>query len=120
MVRSRELSNQMDSARFFDEEFLEVLGGLIFSVAELSSLPIMKHSLVVVLVVTLAALTAGAGFSVQNTPLPRPVLEVAAENTHWITTKSGVRHNKTCRWHKTSKGRACGPSEGWACKKCGG
>ena len=39
---------------------------------------------------------------------------------YWITTSSGVRHNSSCRYYMNSKGRACGPNEGRACKICGG
>lgn len=45
---------------------------------------------------------------------------VPEEKTHWLTTSSGVRHNSTCRYYRTSKGRPCGPDEGRACKICGG
>jgi hypothetical protein len=48
------------------------------------------------------------------------VQDVSAEQTHWLTLSSGVRHNSTCRWFKNSKGRMCGPDEGRACKVCGG
>ena len=44
----------------------------------------------------------------------------AAEQTHWLTISSGVRHNSKCRWFKNSKGRMCAPDEGRACKVCGG
>ena len=40
--------------------------------------------------------------------------------THWITTSSGVRHNRSCRWYRNSNGRPCTSAEGRACKKCGG
>jgi hypothetical protein len=38
----------------------------------------------------------------------------------WITTSSSKRHNPTCRYYKTSKGRACTKAEGIPCKICGG
>jgi hypothetical protein len=38
----------------------------------------------------------------------------------WLTTNSGVRHNKTCQWYTQSKGRYCIASEGRPCGKCGG
>lgn len=44
----------------------------------------------------------------------------AIEETHWLTTSSGIRHNQDCRWYKKSKGQPCGPNEGRACKVCGG
>ena len=40
--------------------------------------------------------------------------------THWITTSSGIRHNSSCRYFKSSKGRMCPSTAGRACKKCGG
>lgn len=49
-----------------------------------------------------------------------PAREMASELTHWLTTSSGVRHNKSCRYYKNSKGRMCTENEGRACKKCGG
>lgn len=50
----------------------------------------------------------------------KSIEEVSAEQTHWLTTSSGVRHNSTCRWFKNSKGRMCASDEGRACKVCGG
>jgi endonuclease YncB( thermonuclease family) len=44
----------------------------------------------------------------------------AAGGGYWITISSGVRHNSGCRWYHNSNGRECGPSEGRACKICGG
>jgi hypothetical protein len=44
----------------------------------------------------------------------------AAEKTHWLTNSSKIRHNKSCRYFKKSKGRLCSPTEGKSCKKCGG
>jgi len=41
-------------------------------------------------------------------------------NTHWLTIKSGVRHNSKCRYYKNSKGRPSTKDEGRACKICGG
>ncbi len=43
-----------------------------------------------------------------------------SEQRHWLTIKSGIRHNSTCRYYRNSKGRPCGPNEGRACKICGG
>ena len=42
------------------------------------------------------------------------------ETGYWMTTSSGKRHNKNCRYYKNSKGRFCKPDEGIACKICGG
>ncbi|MFC5049222.1 hypothetical protein ACFPK9_01130 [Rubritalea spongiae] len=51
---------------------------------------------------------------------PREHVIYAEEKTHWITNSSGIRHNKSCRYYRNSKGRACTKNEGRACKKCGG
>ena len=47
-------------------------------------------------------------------PQPQP------SHSYWLTTGTGVRHNGTCRYYRKTKGRLCGPSEGRACKICGG
>jgi hypothetical protein len=39
---------------------------------------------------------------------------------HWLTSSSRKRHNSKCRYYKSGKGRPCGPTEGVACKICGG
>ncbi len=47
--------------------------------------------------------------------------EDSATATHWLNTKTGVRHNSKCRFFKkTRKGRMCGPNEGKACRICKG
>ena len=38
----------------------------------------------------------------------------------WLSTKSGIRHNSSCRWFRKTEGRPCGPDEGRPCKQCGG
>ncbi len=44
-----------------------------------------------------------------------------AERNYWLNTKSGVRHNSSCRWYgNTKNGRPCGPTEGRPCGTCGG
>lgn len=48
----------------------------------------------------------------------RPKPEISG--SHWMTSSSGKRHNSGCRYFRTSKGRPCGPSDGVACKICGG
>jgi len=41
--------------------------------------------------------------------------------SHWLNTKSGVRHNARCQYYgRTKNGRACNSSAGSACGKCGG
>lgn len=42
------------------------------------------------------------------------------EKAYWLTTKSGIRHNSTCRYYKNGQGRSCTKDEGRACKICGG
>jgi hypothetical protein len=37
----------------------------------------------------------------------------------WMSS-TGKRHNPTCRYYGTGKGHQCGPTEGVACKICGG
>jgi hypothetical protein len=37
-----------------------------------------------------------------------------------MTTSSGKRHNSSCRYYGTTKGRPCGKDEGIPCKVCGG
>lgn len=39
---------------------------------------------------------------------------------YWLSTNSGVRHNKRCQWYTQSKGRYCSAAEGRPCEKCGG
>ena len=56
-----------------------------------------------------------------HTSAVAPANEQTAEaKTHWITISSGIRHNKSCRYYRNSKGRMCTKDEGRACKKCGG
>jgi micrococcal nuclease len=67
---------------------------------------------------------ASAKRNVAARPPPRtgaPEQSSEAQRTHWLNTDSDVRHNPSCRWHKSTKaGRMCGPNEGRACKICGG
>ena len=62
----------------------------------------------------------------QQTAPPPQVQEKTArvqnvEKQYWLNSKSGVRHNRSCRWFgNTTNGRPCGPDEGRACKQCGG
>ena len=47
--------------------------------------------------------------------------ELPTTVSHWLNTSSGIRHNRRCRqFGKTKAGRACGATEGRACKICGG
>ena len=52
--------------------------------------------------------------------LGRGAADPPADGQHWLTESSGVRHNSSCRYYKSSKGRPCGLDEGRACKVCGG
>lgn len=61
----------------------------------------------------------------QTTPAPqienKPAQTQNVEQVYWLNTKSGVRHNRSCRWFgNTTNGKPCGPNEGRACKQCGG
>lgn len=77
---------------------------------------------------TLAALAAlilsvalpASGQSSASAPKKQEEAKPAKEMTHWITLKSGVRHNSRCRYYQNSKGRPCTKDEGRACKICGG
>ena len=42
------------------------------------------------------------------------------KTAYWLTTSSGVRHNSSCRFFKTSPGHAVGHTDGKPCKICGG
>jgi septal ring factor EnvC (AmiA/AmiB activator) len=48
-----------------------------------------------------------------------PATQPDSVMAYWISG-TGKRHNKNCRYFGTGKGHACGPSEGVACKICGG
>lgn len=40
---------------------------------------------------------------------------------YWLNEASGIRHNHRCQqYRKTATGWTCGPTDGVACKKCGG
>jgi FtsZ-binding cell division protein ZapB len=66
--------------------------------------------------------TAETPTQVQSAPKTtvQPATIQPKATDYWITTSSGVRHNSSCRYYQNSKGRACGPNEGRACKICGG
>lgn len=51
---------------------------------------------------------------------PSEKMEKDTQFQHWFTSSTRKRHNSSCRYYKTSKGRECGPSEGIPCKVCGG
>jgi hypothetical protein len=45
--------------------------------------------------------------------------EASKDDTHWLSS-TGKRHNSSCRYYKSSKGRACKSTDGVPCKMCGG
>ena len=56
-----------------------------------------------------------------NAANPPPSFEdIHAQNTHWITISSGIRHNSKCDYYQNSRGRPCTKDEGKACRRCGG
>ena|ERR1035441_1735055 len=55
-----------------------------------------------------------------STSLQQPASSPTAAQGYWMTTSSGKRHNSSCRYYGTTKGRACGPNDGTPCKVCGG
>ncbi len=66
--------------------------------------------------------------SAVTTPAPRPSPAVkpspsrekdSEAGDYWLSS-TGKRHNSSCRYYKSAKGRACGPKDGTACKTCGG
>jgi regulator of replication initiation timing len=59
---------------------------------------------------------------VRSQPVPSTIQSPpqTAAKQYWLTSSSSKRHNSSCRYYGTSKGRACGPTEGVACKICGG
>ena len=40
--------------------------------------------------------------------------------THWLTFPSNERHNRSCLWYRSGRGRPCRADEGIPCKICGG
>jgi hypothetical protein len=42
-----------------------------------------------------------------------------APQAYWLSS-TGKRHNKSCRYYGTGRGRACAPNDGVPCKLCGG
>ena len=64
---------------------------------------------------------AGVTFWLVNDYVKKSDLTHGAEEQYWLNTKTGVRHNRKCRWFgNTEKGRFCGPDEGRPCLQCGG
>jgi len=64
---------------------------------------------------------AGVTFWLINDYVSVSDLTQSVEQQYWLNTKTGVRHNRKCRWFGiTINGQPCGPDEGRACKQCGG
>jgi hypothetical protein len=55
-----------------------------------------------------------------NSSTATTLQSASSEQSYWLNTKTGVRHNKNCRYYGKGTGRTCGPNEGRACKICGG
>ena len=80
----------------------------------------MKRFLALLLL-CIVALGIAPGAALRDSTPDSPAVHFAqSEKIHWLTTPSKIRHNKTCRWYRNSKGRPCRPDEGRACKICGG
>jgi uncharacterized iron-regulated membrane protein len=58
--------------------------------------------------------------STPSTSVRQPASAPAAQQGYWMTSSSSKRHNSSCRFYGTTKGRPCGPNDGTACKNCGG
>jgi len=55
-----------------------------------------------------------------QTAIPPQEQAPAAQKTHWLTSSSGTRHNRSCKLYQNTNGRPCGQKDGRACKICGG
>lgn len=53
-------------------------------------------------------------------PKDTPLQSTGNRETGYWLAKSNKRHNSSCRYYKTPGGRPCGPTDGVACKLCGG
>lgn len=79
----------------------------------------MTRLLALLLCIAVLGIAPGAGLRDSAPEIP-DVHFSQSENSHWLTISSKIRHNKTCRWYRSSKGRPCRSDEGRACKVCGG
>jgi len=70
----------------------------------------------------LASSPQNSGVTTQQSPRSNYSAPASStsETGYWCTQSSKKRHNPSCRYYKTSKGRPCGPNDGIACKLCGG
>jgi len=61
-----------------------------------------------------------SGLFQASSPPARPAAAADHPTGYWLTSKSGIRHNSSCRYYRQSKGRPCSAQEGRPCKQCGG
>jgi hypothetical protein len=52
------------------------------------------------------------GSTYERDHLSQSVVYADASQTHWLTNSSKIRHNKSCQWYHSSKGRPCRKDEG--------
>jgi hypothetical protein len=67
-------------------------------------------------------MAANAGGPHPTAPPARTALgsvDDSKDGTHWLSS-TGKRHNSSCRYYRSSKGRPCKSTDGVACKNCGG
>lgn len=92
-------------------------------------IPLFKIDTVTFDTATQAKPERGAGTNVAGRSSPEadgppakspPRGEKDSENGGYWLSSTGKRHNSSCRYYKSSKGHACGPKDGVACKSCGG
>jgi hypothetical protein len=67
---------------------------------------------------TKPASTSSTQNAVQSPPTSSPAVQDASQ-AYWLSS-TGKRHNKSCRYYGTGRGRPCGSNEGVPCKLCGG
>ena len=80
-------------------------------------------SLRIVCSVVVAAVSIGAFVSLAPAAsgTRAALTRAAAEMKYWLNTDSNIRHNARCKYFNNTKaGRFCGPTDGRACKLCGG
>ncbi len=64
---------------------------------------------------------AGVAFWLVNDYVEKSDVTRGPGKEYWLNTKTGVRHNRKCRWFgNTEKGKFCGPDDGRPCQQCGG
>ena len=65
------------------------------------------------------AFAANVPLYAENKESPQNQKQTQPENGFWIS-KTGKRHNSSCRYYMKSKGHMGAKNEGVACKICGG